>query len=98
MPFRFCCTKCRDQNYYLVDKQNGTGIATGLYCSNCHSWVQWVSHKDGYFQEIVDGADYYEKLPAVQPEPTIDREVILDIIATIEQQIKQAIDRLGSNI
>lgn len=94
MAFQFCCPKCRDQNYYLVDKQNGTGIATGMYCSNCHSWIKWVSKKE-HFQEIVEGADYYEKLPVVQPEPSIDKEVILDIIATIEHQIKVMKKMLG---
>jgi NADH/NAD ratio-sensing transcriptional regulator Rex len=38
----YACKKCGSVNLRLENK----GIAIGLYCNDCNSWIKWVSKKE----------------------------------------------------
>lgn len=39
----FVCKKCGSTAYEIKDKNNGTGIAHGLYCAKCGFWHKWLN-------------------------------------------------------
>ena len=59
MKTNFSCSKCmQSSNFYLKEVKNGTGVAVGQYCSNCHAWIKWVG-KQGLSAAIAEAASYY---------------------------------------
>ena len=44
----FVCKKCGCTKY-VIDKENGVHI--GMYCSNCNSWIKWISKKEAQLLE-----------------------------------------------
>lgn len=42
----FVCKKCGSTEYKIKDKNNGTGIAHGLYCAKCGFWHKWIGKDD----------------------------------------------------
>lgn len=42
----FVCKKCGSTEYEIKDKNNGTGIAHGLYCAKCGFWHKWIGKDD----------------------------------------------------
>lgn len=42
----FVCKKCGSTEYKIKDKNNGTGIAHGLYCAKCGFWHKWIGKYD----------------------------------------------------
>lgn len=40
---KFICKKCGSTDYKIIEKSNGRGIATGLYCAKCGQWQKWLN-------------------------------------------------------
>ena len=103
---KFVCKQCGDENYYLKEIQNGTGIATGVYCTQCGSWQKWAGKKE--LTELAKNADDYLKVqPKVQSATsagtvtlqssyTFDRSVVMDLIESIERQLGVLKKMVGS--
>lgn len=43
---KFICKKCGSTDYKIVEKSNGNGIATGLYCAKCGQWQKWLNKQE----------------------------------------------------
>lgn len=39
----YICKKCGDRNEGSIETK---GTQIGLYCTNCGSWIKWLSHKE----------------------------------------------------
>ena len=42
----FVCKKCGFTEYKIEEKENGTGLAHGLYCAKCGFWHKWLNKKE----------------------------------------------------
>lgn len=51
----FKCGKCGHTHFYLKE----VGPNTGIFCSKCHRWQNWVAKKD--IDKFVQSADDYLK-------------------------------------
>lgn len=43
---KFICKKCGSTDYKIIEKSNGRGIATGLYCAKCGQWQKWLNKQE----------------------------------------------------
>lgn len=43
---KFICKKCGSTDYKIIEKSNGNGIATGLYCAKCGQWQKWLNKQE----------------------------------------------------
>lgn len=43
---KFICKKCGSSEYKIIEKSNGNGIATGLYCAKCGQWQKWLNKQE----------------------------------------------------
>lgn len=43
---KFICKKCGSTEYKIIEKSNGNGIATGLYCAKCGQWQKWLNKQE----------------------------------------------------
>lgn len=43
---KFVCKKCGSTDYKIIEKSNGNGIATGLYCAKCGQWQKWLNKQE----------------------------------------------------
>lgn len=43
---KFICKKCGSTDYKIIEKSNGSGIATGLYCAKCGQWQKWLNKQE----------------------------------------------------
>ena len=43
---KFICKKCGSTDYKIIEKSNGKGIATGLYCAKCGQWQKWLNKQE----------------------------------------------------
>ena len=73
----FICKKCgAAHNFFLKEKEVGTGIATGLHCAHCNTWQKWVGAKE--LKILIPEAVAYEtiqKQQVSQEEKTIDERI-----------------------
>lgn len=46
---KFICKKCGSTDYKIIEKSNGNGIATGLYCAKCGQWQKWLNKQEKVF-------------------------------------------------
>lgn len=73
----FICKKCgAAHNFFLKEKEVGTGIATGLHCAYCNAWQKWVGAKE--LKILIPEAVAYEtiqKQQVSQEEKTIDERI-----------------------
>ena len=43
---KFICKKCGSTDYKIIEKSNGRGIATGLYCAKCGQGQKWLNKQE----------------------------------------------------
>lgn len=53
----FICKKCGSTEYEIKDKNNGTGIAHGLYCAKCGFWHKWLNKQELILYDKKDSKD-----------------------------------------
>lgn len=53
----FICKKCGNTTYIVQEKTNGTGIATGLYCSKCGTWHKWLNKQEKVLYSVREKSD-----------------------------------------
>lgn len=62
----FKCIKCGSTDYKIIEKSNGRGIATGLYCAKCGSWHKWLGKEEKRQYEANNGSERDELLQKIE--------------------------------
>ena len=59
---KFICKKCGSTDYKIIEKSNGNGIATGLYCAKCGQWQKWLNKQEkALFDDDINDNQVVEK-------------------------------------
>ena len=90
MKTHFSCSKCmQSSSFYLKEVKNGTGVAVGQYCSNCHAWIKWVG-KQQLSELSTDATKYYS---TDRDNGTVESRILLEIA-----RCKDVIKKLGEDL
>ena len=91
---KFICKKCGSTDYKIIEKSNGNGIATGLYCAKCGQWQKWLNKQEkvlfaDYINDnrVIDKDNEIARLKAENAELKLRLEKALEIKAKIGDRL-----------
>lgn len=93
---KFICKKCGSADYKIIEKSNGNGIATGLYCAKCGQWQKWLNKQEKVLftddindNRVADKDNEIARLKAENAElrARLDKAIELPAIVMIERTL-----------
>lgn len=93
---KFICKKCGSTDYKIIEKSNGKGIATGLYCAKCGQWQKWLNKQEKVLftddindNRVADKDNEIARLKAENAElrARLDKAIELPAIVMIERTL-----------
>ena len=91
---KFICKKCGSTDYKIIEKSNGRGIATGLYCAKCGQWQKWLNKQEKVLfaddindNRVIDKDNEIARLKAENAELKLRLEKTLEIKAKIGDRL-----------